>query len=382
MNRLAATQCVTAVSLVLVTGIGAWAAEEQKPSATFKSLIDRALGKGEGRTDGGGETPGKEITKVSRYASVVLDRNCPEIVQPYKLTDNVTALGIFSVKEGLSSLTNRILAGRSVSKDDAVPASTKRAAKQLNWLPMSAEVEYGERLHAEVLDDVLPTDGRLGKTHYPTATGMLKEILAAISEKHEYDFRLFILKRSGHNAVARPGGFLYIDEGLIKDPALQPKAYFALAHEVAHVLQRHETKELQSIVVDSVPTKSELVKIVSGVTRTPGAILAHVKAEKNLFTRHHIDQELQADSCAARLLSRVLPDAQALADSLNAFLRDLPPPEPVAPRPVAQTQADKLAETVSDIVDTPMRRHPTSEERFQNLKAIYGEVLKDKAAGK
>jgi predicted Zn-dependent protease len=125
-----------------------------------------------------------------------------------------------------------------------------------------------------------------------------------------------------------------------------------------------------------------LVKLVTGMSKDPGVILAHVKAEKNLFTRHHIDQELQADSCGARLLGRVLPDAQALADSLNAFLRDLPPPEPVEPRPVAHSQADKLAETFTDVVDTPMRRHPTSEERSRNLKAIYNEVLKDKAAGR
>jgi len=381
MDRSATMAGLTAMALLLAT-IGTGAAAEQKPTSSFKSLIDRALGKGDDRVEGSDETRGKEITKVSRYASAVLDRDCPDIVQPYKLTDNVTALGIFSVKEGLSSLTNRLLAGRGVSKDDAIPGSTKHAAKQLNWLPMSAEVEYGERLHAEVLDDVLPADGSLGKKHYPTATRMLQEILGAIGEKHEYDFRLFIMKSSGRNAVARPGGFLYIDQGLIDDLSVRPKAYFALAHEVAHVLQRHETKELQSMVVDAVPTKSELVKLVTGMSKNPGVILAHVKAEKNLFTRHHIDQELQADSCGARLLGRVLPDAQALADSLNAFLRDLPPPEPVEPRPVAHSQADKLAETFTDVVDTPMRRHPTSEERSRNLKAIYDEVLKDKAAGR
>lgn len=379
MDRSAAIWCLTAMSLLLGM-IGAGAAAEEKPSSSFKSLIDRALGKSD--KEGSDETRVKEITKVSRYASTVLDRDCPDLVQPYKLTDNVTALGIFSIKEGFSSLANRVLAGRGVSKDDAVPGATKQAAKQLNWLPMSAEVEYGERLHAEVLDDVLPADGTLGKKHYPTATRMLQEILGAIGEKHEYDFRLFIMKSSGRNAVARPGGFLYIDQGLIEDPSVHPKAYFALAHEVAHVLQRHETKELQSMVVDSVPTQRELVKLVTGVTKTPGVILAHVKAGKNLFTQHHIDQELQADSCGARLLGRVLPDAQALADSLNAFLRDLPPPELVDARPVARSQADKLAETVTDVVDTPMRRHPTSEERSGNLKAIYNEVVKDKAAGR
>ena len=56
-------------------------------------------------------------------------------------------------------------------------------------------------------------DSEIGERLYPRATAMLaevtrsmNEILEATHQTSPYDFKLFILKRDQHNAVARPGG--------------------------------------------------------------------------------------------------------------------------------------------------------------------------------
>jgi predicted Zn-dependent protease len=71
------------------------------------------------------------------------------------------------------------------------------------------------------------------------------------------------------NAMARPGGFLYVDQGLLSDSKAKLKARFALAHEVAHVLQRHETKELQGLIVDSFTAKDEMQKAILNAKKDP-----------------------------------------------------------------------------------------------------------------
>lgn len=338
-----------------------------------------ATGK-QGQADiGRDEVRPKEITKVAPKASVVLDKNCPDIVQPYKLTDNLASLALFSAKEAVVDFGKQIGAVFTGTPAVATPmgsgisASTKLAAKQLNWLPMRAEVAFGERSHKQETA-ILDRDSKLGNKYYPIADKMLEEVLAGVGQPHDYAFKLFILKNSNRNAIARPGGFLYLDQGLLDNPAQRPKAYFALAHEVAHVLQRHETKELQSTVVDSISLKDDLIKTISSAKSNPNVILAHVKVEKNRFTQHHIDQELQADSCAARLLSHALPDQKALATSLNAFLNDLSKPERKPPLPPPQSDEEKLTRSVHEIVDTPVKRHPNNEERQQNLRSIYAEI--------
>lgn len=318
----------------------------------------------------------KEIKQVSNVALQVLDKDCPDLVQPFKLSDNMLSLGEFTAKRAANAAKNKIGAmiglGSSAPATQQISDSTKLAAKQLNWLPMDAEVLYGQREH-EKETELLPRDSKLGKKYYPVADQMLAELVGKISEPTDYKFQIYILKNSERNAVARPGGFLYLDQGLLDDEKYRQKAYFALAHEIAHVLQRHETRELQSMVVDSFTAEDELVEVLPQISTNPSLLLDHVKIGKDIYTQHKIDQELQADSCAARLLGR-LYSAPELAATLNAFIADLAPytdaPPPAAPR----NQAEKLAAVTHDIVSSPLDRHPNSKERKDNLDRMYREI--------
>ena len=123
-------------------------------------------------------------------------------------------------------------------------------------------------------------------------------------------------------------------------------------------------------------TKDDLMKVMRNVQNDPAVILANVKRGKDVFSQHHADQELQSDSCAARLLSRVLPDRSELGKTLDAFLNDLPPPETITPRAAPQNDAEKLALVGHDVVNTPLKRHPSTQERTVNLRGIYNEISK------
>lgn len=326
--------------------------------------------------------------KSTSPASVVLNRHCPGLVQPYKLTDNVGSVLSGAFSSGLDVLEQKIFKDRKNPrrpgnqppepqvKPPAILDTVKASAKQMNWLPMSAEVVYGEQLHKEETN-LLDRESRPGKKHYPAADKILESLLATIEEEHEYEFKVFVLKNASRNALARPGGFVYLDEGLLENVSPESKVHFALAHEIAHVLQRHETKELQSTLIDSVSTTQDLIKLVRGVRNKPDFVLTQIKMEKNLFTRHHVDQELQADSCAVRMLGRMFSNPRELAAALNAFLRDLPPDDPpVSPAAAPRSEAARMTGTVQELVDNPVKRHPTNRERYQNLRTIYDEIVR------
>ncbi len=97
-----------------------------------------------------------------------------------------------------------------------------------------------------------------------------------------------------------------------------------------------------------------------------------LRTNSNAMTK--LNSGMQADSCAVRLLSRALPDQKALAASINAFVSDLPKAEHAQASPTPQSDEGKLAQSVHDIVDTPVKRHPNNEERLQNLRSIYSEI--------
>ena len=327
------------------------------------------------------QTPSRKITSVGTMASVMMDKKCHDIVQPYKLSDNMAVMAVFGIEQLKDSVTGdlgRMLggAGPAQGQQNVIPAKMKLAAKQLNWLPMRVEKMYGERLHAQETG-ILARTNALGKKLYPIADAMLQRILSNVGQPYDYQFQLFILKSNNNNAIARPGGYLYVEKGLLDDPAKRPRAYFALAHEIAHVLQRHETQGLQSMLIDSISLKSDLMNLLSNSNGNFNPVLAHLKTGKNLFRRYHIDQELQADSCGTKLLARTFTDQGELAEAIHAFLKELPKPAASAPAPAPTSDVERLAASVHDIVDTPIARHPDSLERYNNLNIIYQEISKE-----
>jgi hypothetical protein len=250
----------------------------------------------------------------------------------------------------------------------------RAALKRGNWLPMSTEVAYGQRAHDLIANSLLVRDSDPGKL-YPQADALLEEIKKGIEKPHSYELQIFIRLEPTLNASALPGGFLYLDAGLLENPKMHDMARFALAHEVGHVLQRHETRELQGVIVDSYDDSRELEKAVKESHKNAEqavALLKHVKISKDNYVRHTMDQELQADACALRLILNVHHDGKELAASAQAFVDNLPPskPDPVRPAP-------DLTEVMQEFVTLPRDRHPSSAERIRTLRDVQSSLLAD-----
>lgn len=69
--------------------------------------------------------------------------------------------------------------------------------------------------------------------------------LAAISDRKDLEYKFYVLKDKALNALALPGGFIYINEGLMSVIGDDELAY-VLGHEVGHVAARHIAKKIQS----------------------------------------------------------------------------------------------------------------------------------------
>lgn len=252
-------------------------------------------------------------------------------------------------------------------------STTYRAElKRGNWLPMTTEVEYGRRSHDLIADSLLERDSELGKLLYPRADALLDEIKRGIDKPYDYDFKVFIREESTLNAMALPGGFLYLDAGLLKDRLQHDKARFALAHEVGHVLQRHETRELQGLIVDSYQDGKELQEAVANSRQGKDqalALLKNVKISKDSYVRHTLDQELQADACSVRLIFSAYPGGKELSASINAFIESLPATLPTAKSPPA------FPAVVHDFVTLPADRHPNSAERTKHLHEVQAALV-------
>lgn len=322
-----------------------------------------------------------EFNQLSARSSSMLDKKCENPVAPFALTDNLATLAVTAGKVAANDVATQMNGGGKIQTQQVkhkIPHTIRLAAQQLNWLPMAAEKLYGDHLF-EQEPDILAPESKRGKLIYPKAQKILDDVLSNVPETSEYTFQIHILKQSGSNARAIPGGHLYIDENLLTNPSLRGKAYFAVAHEISHVLQRHETRALQGRVIDTVSLVSDfpkLLKTMNASRSDPRAIIGIVGAGKEMYSRYHADQEMQADACAVRLLSNVFADKRELANSIRQFVDNLPKAAPERAKP-----QDNFS-FLSELVTRPMDRHPNTMERVAHLNEMQSQYSRPPKAAR
>ena len=93
--------------------------------------------------------------------------------------------------------------------------------------------------------------------------------IAAQTNNGDYDFTFFVIKDSRINAFALPGGYIGIHTGLLEATRSEDELAGVLAHEVAHVTQRHIARAIhassrQSILSTAIMLGAVLAGAASG----------------------------------------------------------------------------------------------------------------------
>lgn len=71
--------------------------------------------------------------------------------------------------------------------------------------------------------------------------------VASVSDRRDLDYCFKIVKDKELNAFAIPGGFIYVNSGLLES-ANNDELAGVLAHEIGHVAARHSVKKLQVVL--------------------------------------------------------------------------------------------------------------------------------------
>lgn len=297
--------------------------------------------------------------------AVQRDARCEQSVVP-SVTGNIAGLATLlaqtEMKNQVANLPSLFNRAAPAAPQTNAWATVKIAARYLTWLPFPVEERIGEYTHQEYAD-LLPRDGKPGQRLYQELDEKLANLLNSVSDPHEYKLKAFIRKRSEKNAVASAGGYLYIDQGLFdKQGKLTSEGLFALAHEVSHILQRHETYNIQSRILDSVEGVQQAVTLINGIQRNDDKVLLNVAqlfaSKRNQFGRFYADQELHADNCAVRLLSQANISDTEFKRVIQSFAQR------VSAHP---EHDDEHKRDFVSIVNRPIDRHPGGKARMNNL---------------
>jgi beta-barrel assembly-enhancing protease len=160
-------------------------------------------------------------------------------------------------------------------------------------------------------------------SEYINAVGMR---LASQSSEGGRNFQYFVIKDPAINAFAVPGGFVFINDGLVLASSSESELASVMAHETAHVTQHHIARAIRKQSQQALVTAATLIAAIllgaaAGGQATEGAIAAAqgmaVQQEINVIR----DNEMEADRVGIGYLAGAGFDPNAMATFFDTMSR-------------------------------------------------------------
>ncbi len=140
--------------------------------------------------------------------------------------------------------------------------------------------------------------------------------LASHSDNTSQPFKFFMVDNPNINAFAGPGGIIGMNTGVIMNSANEDELAAVMAHEIAHVTQRHLARMIEQHERYSVPSMAAMVGSVLLAIANPEAGMAAIAGVAGLNAQNQINftraNEEEADRIGMQLLVRSGHDPRAM----------------------------------------------------------------------
>ncbi len=220
-----------------------------------------------------------------------------------------------------------LAAGASAqSRDPLALPDMGSSAGQL--ITPAEESMYGEytrrelRAYGMLLEDPLLDE-------YLSALG---QRLAGVSERPQQGFTFFWLRSRDINAFATLGGYIGMNSGLVLTATSEDEVAAVMAHEIAHVTQRHIVRAVERQQKDTVPILLATLGAIalaqsaggnSSGNATQAAIVSGMALMQQRQINHTRSNEYEADRIGILTLARAGYEPMAMADFFARMHRTL-----------------------------------------------------------
>jgi len=158
----------------------------------------------------------------------------------------------------------------------------------------SSEDKIGQKQHQEMLNKSALYDE-------PKLNAYIDNIgqnLVANSSMAKEKFQFFIIDSHEINAFAAPGGYVYITRGLLAHLSNEAQLAGVLAHEVAHITERHHARQKRAA------SGAKVLTVLTGVLTGSGEVAEAASLYSLAAVKGYgRDMELEADGTGAEILS-------------------------------------------------------------------------------
>lgn len=180
---------------------------------------------------------------------------------------------------------------------------------QLSNVSDAQDVQLGQQIHAQLMksgDVKLSQNQRLNA--YIRTIG---QRLVQSSSRAKLPFQFYVVEDKAINAFATTGGFVYINTGTIDAADTEDQIASVLAHEIAHITEKHVLENIQ---------QSAIIQGGAQAIGVESSNIAGAAAELALRRPKSREAEYEADASGLMILSRAGYDPQAMPQFLTKLL--------------------------------------------------------------
>lgn len=164
--------------------------------------------------------------------------------------------------------------------------------------------------------------------------GLADRLIASFQESHQ-PIRVFLVDDPSVNAFAGPGGYIGVHTGLLLTSRTEGELASVLAHEIAHVTQRHLVRAFEASNRMNLPTMGALIAaIVLGANNPQAseAVLASTMASNTQQQlTHSRSNEQEADNIGLELMLNANYDPRAMVSFFEVLQNNQRLTESIAP---------------------------------------------------
>jgi predicted Zn-dependent protease len=218
------------------------------------------------------------------------------------------------------------------------------ASRLAGWMATRVPPAWEVAMGQGVADRLVRDERVCGDATSAAELRTVLDRLVAAGPPAPYAFRVMVVRDTGVNAFAAPGGFVVVNSGLLEAARTPDELAGVLAHEIQHVTLRHSTRA----ILREVPMRLALASLSggTGIESAAGAVaslgsLRYLRAD-----------EAEADREGMRLLIAARVDASGMV----SFMRTLEAKHEDVPR---------FARYLSS--------HPRTADRIAELEALAKE---------
>jgi len=151
------------------------------------------------------------------------------------------------------------------------------------------EIQMGQQYSQEIAKQLpLISDPEVARY-----INVLGDSIAKLTPRGDLDWHFYVVDSKEVNAFAVPGGFVYVNRGLIERADKMDELAGVLGHEIGHVVKRHSVKQMQAQQGASIGVT--LACVLTNVCNAPGAGDAINLAGGAVFAKFSRTDEKEAD---------------------------------------------------------------------------------------